>query len=90
MQQAACPTVLVAGSKAEASSALFVPPLHKDVCPGCDSGSQCNSRFPRGLHQLLLCFGNSGSAALCPLDACSYGTGAMKAIKNDTVFGGVT
>lgn len=64
MQQAACSAVLAVGSKAEASSAPSVPALYKDVCPGSASGSQCTSRFPRGLRLLLLCFGNSGGAAL--------------------------
>lgn len=85
MQQAACSAALVAGSRVEASSAPSVHPLHKDICPGCQSGSQSTSRFPWGLCLLLLCFGSSGGAASCPLGTCSRGTGAMETIKNDMV-----
>lgn len=82
MQQAARSAALVVGSKVEASSATSVPPLQKDICLGCEAGSQYTSRFPWGLCLPLLCFGSSGGAASCPLGTCSRGTGAMETIKN--------
>lgn len=85
MQQAACSAVLAAGSGAAASPALSVPALHKDVCPGCDRRSQGTSTFPPARVSSFTAVGNSAGAVLCPLGACNHGTGAMKAIENDSV-----